>query len=248
MPKSVILNQHSLEGQTFGYSAADCGDLEATEYTLVTIVVDQSSSVFSFKDELEKMVQQVIESCQEDARAENLMVRLVSFSTQVSEIHGFKLLSECNKNDYIGCIHPNGMTALYDSAQNALLSSFDYAKSLSDNDFDVNAVNFIITDGGENSSSNIKKASDIANVIQNVRSEEALESIITILIGVGAENNQGVSNDLNEFNQDAKIDQYIETKDATAQTLAKLANFISKSISSQSGALSSGGASQLLQF
>ena len=38
---SSTLIQHSLTGQHYGYSAADLDDLGATEYTLVTIVVDE---------------------------------------------------------------------------------------------------------------------------------------------------------------------------------------------------------------
>tara|TARA_Y100000310_G_C20684539_1_gene818120 strand:+ start:999 stop:1754 length:756 start_codon:yes stop_codon:yes gene_type:complete len=245
---SDALVQHSLQQGTYGYAATDVNNLEATEYTLVTIVVDESSSVWNFKTDLEDMIKKIIESCKEDPRAENLMIRLVAFNTTVREIHGFKILSECNADDYNDSVNPSGMTALYDSTQNALLASFDYADNLVNNDFDVNAVNFVLTDGGENSSRNVTNASEIATLIQDIRSKEALESVLTILIGVGAKQDAGVSTDLKEFNDDGKMDQYIETEDATPQTLAKLANFISKSISSQSRALNSGGASQLLQF
>ena len=245
---SEVLVQHSLQQGTYNYAATDVNNLEATEYTLVTVVVDESSSVSGFKVDLEDMIKKIIESCKEDPRAENLMMRLVAFNDRVREIHGFKILSECDPSDYDNAVHPSGMTALYDSTQNALLATFDYADALVNNDFEVNAVNFILTDGGENSSNNVRNASEIATIIEDVRRKETLESVLNILIGVGAKSHQGVSDDLKEFNTDGKMDQYIETEDATPQTLAKLANFISKSISSQSRALNSGGASQLLKF
>jgi hypothetical protein len=49
---------------------------------------------------------------------------------------------------------------------------------------------------------------------------------------------------LENFKNEAGIDQYINIGKADANTLAKLADFISKSISSQSQSLNSGGPSQ----
>ena len=52
------LTEHVLTNQHYGYSATDLDDLGATEYTLVTIAVDESGSVGSFKNEIEKSIQE----------------------------------------------------------------------------------------------------------------------------------------------------------------------------------------------
>jgi hypothetical protein len=250
-PASDELVQHDLETGTYGYTATDVNKLEGTtEYTLVTVVVDRSFSVEDFKSELEKMIQEIVKSCKMDARAENLMLRIVQFGSDLEEIHGFKLLTQCNESDYNDSIIISGNTALYDSTMNSIQASYQYCQSLVENDFDINVVNFILTDGGENASHSVSQASEIEKQIKDIRQSEKLESIINILIGVGVGEygNTHISKLLQEFYQDAGLDQYIETKDVTPQELAKLGNFISKSISSQSRALGSGGPSQLLTF
>jgi hypothetical protein len=76
---------------------------------------------------------------------------------------------------------------------------------------------------------------------------ETLESLVSILIGVNV-TDQGVSAKLNDLHTQGGFSQYVELKDATAKTLAKLAKFVSKSISSQSTALGTGGPSKSLSF
>ena len=68
-----------------------------------------------------------------------------------------------------------------------------------------------------------------------------------VLIGVGIEDPH-VSGILQDFKDKAQLTQYIEAGAADAKTLAKIAGFISQSISSQSQALSSGGPSQPIAF
>jgi hypothetical protein len=53
---------------------------------------------------------------------------------------------------------------------------------------------------------------------------------------------------LENFRINAGLDEYISIGDATAGKLAKLAQFVSQSVSSQSQALGTGGASQPVSF
>ena len=75
-----------------------------------------------------------------------------------------------------------------------------------------------------------------------------MESILTILVGVGVGSYSEVQKALDEFKNEAGITQYVEIADANSSTLAKLAKFVSQSISAQSQALGTGGPSQALQF
>ena len=106
---------------------------------------------------------------------------------------------------------------------------------------------FIITDGDDNSSGSVS-ASDVGDALNQAMRDEALESIVSILIGVGVGSYHGIGDYLDTFKNDAGLSQYVEIKDAYDKSLAKLADFISKSVSSQSSALGSGGASQPLTF
>ncbi|MHA1469278.1 MAG: hypothetical protein ACTSSP_01810 [Candidatus Asgardarchaeia archaeon] len=247
MSNSTTLVEHSLTGDSFGYSAADLGDLGATEYTLVTIAVDKSSSVAEFETEMEKCIQEIIKACKYSPRSDYLLIRLVAFNRSMDEIHGFKQLVDCELSDYDGCLKVGGSTLLFETARNAISSTADYAKDLVENEFDVNAIVFILTDGMDNESGSID-ADSVGQALQQAMRDEKLESILSILIGVGVGKYAGVSDYLNEFKTDAALSQYVEIKDANDQTLAKLADFISKSVSSQSNSIGTGGPSQTLQF
>jgi len=241
------LIQHSLTGQSYGYSAADLDSLGATEYTLVTICVDESGSVSSYKNEIETCIKEVVKACKFSPRSDYLLIRIVAFNQDMREIHGFKQLIDCDPVDYDGVIHPQGTTALYLTTKNAIQATNDYGKQLSNNDFESNAIIFVITDGMDNASGSVD-ANNIKKTLAKIMTDEALESIISILIGVGVGGYSDVSDYLDDFKKTAELNQYIEVKEATNKTLAKLADFISKSVSSQSSAIGTGSASQPLQF
>lgn len=232
---------------TFAFSAVRPENLGATEYTLVTIVVDETSSVQQFAKDLLKTVISIVEACQKSPRAENLMVRVVSFNDKQTEIHGFKPLSQIDPGDYKP-FRPSGMTALYDATYASVGATLLYAKLLTDQDFEVNGAIYIVTDGMDNLSATTPAM--IADKIETAARDDEIESMITVLVGLrepGADNAQ-VSQYLQAFQQEAKLTQYVDVGDATPKQLAKLAQFVSQSISSQSQALGSGAASQPLAF
>ena len=124
---------------------------------------------------------------------------------------------------------------------------FSKSTKLSDNDFEANAIIFIITDGMDNASGNTN-ANDVGSALKDIMKDEALESVMSVLIGVGVEGSSDIANYLNDLKTDAGLNQYVEIKNANDKSLAKLADFISKSVSSQSNALGSGSMSQPLNF
>lgn len=239
------LENHAIKGSNYGFSATRVDDLGASEYTLVGITVDASSSVSSFEGEINKTVQEIVKACRLSPRADNLMMRLLAFSSDLSEIHGFKPLTECNVDDYANAIRPMGMTALYDASCNLVQSVTQYGKSLSESDFSVNGILFVITDGMDNRSTFTPQS--VAQALKDAVKSESLESIVTILIGVNIQD-PSVSTYLKSFEKEAGFSQYVELGNADSKTLAKLAEFVSKSISAQSQALGTGGPSQSLSF
>lgn len=239
------LDQVALPNSHYGYSATRLEDLGATEYTISTIVADISGSTAAFIADMEGAIIKIVQACKYSPRADNLLLRLVAFDHSLFELHGFKLLENCHQADYCGCLNPGGSTALYDVTQNAIASTISYAQKLASGDFSANAIVFVITDGMDNASrmppSLVK--STFAAAIQS----EALESIISVLIGVNVQDPQ-VSRYLKKFHREAGFTQYVEVDNADAKTLARLAEFVSQSISAQSQALGTGGASQPLVF
>lgn len=249
MSASEMLDQFALPTGTYGYSAISLDDerIGATEYTLVTIAVDVSGSVSSYKTEMEEAIKEIVDSCNKSPRKDNLMIRIVTFDDDMQELHGFKLLVDCKPSDYTDCLTIGGCTALFDAANNAIEATNDYAKKLGDNEFDANAIVVILTDGCDNRS-NVATPATIKKTLQASVQEEALESMLSILVGVGVSGYGGVAQALDDFKNEAGITQYVEIADANSSTLAKLAKFVSQSISAQSQALGTGGPSQALQF
>src|SRR6478672_10340980 len=78
------LNNHTMSGQPlptgqYGFSATRIDHLGASEYTLVTIVTDVSPSVGSLVKEMETALREIVTACKYSPRADNLMLRLVTF-------------------------------------------------------------------------------------------------------------------------------------------------------------------------
>jgi uncharacterized protein YegL len=238
MPRFADVDVKQIPGSSFEYSAIRPEKLGATEYTLVTIAVDKSSSVYNFKNELLDMLKEVIAACQKNPRSENMMVRLVLFNQNLKEVHGFIPLADINVNDYDD-IDPSGSTALFDTVYSSIGATNDYSKTLIDQDFEVNGAVYIITDGMDNES--IYTTIGIKQLIANSRKEEVIESLITVLIGIDT---ASCGQYLQNFKDEAELSHYIDMGDVSAGKLAKLGGWISKSISSQSQSLGSGGPSQ----
>lgn len=228
-------------GSGYQFSATKIKNLGASEYTLATIVEDASSSVQGFAAQLEQTIKTVFKACDKSPRKDNLMLRLTQFSTVLTELHGFKLLNTIVEKDYDNILNIGGCTACFDAVDEALQATGTYGKQLTSQEFLVNAIVVVVTDG-ENNSGNILDAAQIKKSLQAVRRSENLESILLILVGV-TNDDVNLNTYLQTVKDDGGFDQYVSIGVATPGKLAKLAAFISNSISSTSSALGSGKAS-----
>jgi uncharacterized protein YegL len=239
MPRfdNPTMDTHPLAGSNYAFSAARPTDLGASEYTLVAIAADSSSSVAGFAKDIESCVSEVVRSCASSPRSDNLLMRFTTFNHQVREVHGYAPLAACAPGDYRGSIRASGSTALCDAAYTAVESLCSYGARLEGHDFDVNGIVFVITDGEENASS--AKPGQVAKAIAAARKQAHLSSLTTVLVGVGV-GSSTLSQALHTFRRQAGFDHYVELDKADAATLASLANFVSKSIRVQSQSLATG--------
>jgi uncharacterized protein YegL len=246
MPK---LNDQTMENQPnvghFGFSAVRVDDLGASEYTLATIALDVSGSVYGFIGDIEKALKECVKALQYSPRADNLMLRVIKFESQCTEIHGFKLLENCQISDYDGCLQPGGATVLCDASVDAIEAIKNYAGQLDGKEIDVNGIVIVVTDGDDNGSSLGREAVGRAKL--SCVTDEKLESMLSILVGVNIQTNC-MKNYLDDFKDKGNFDQFVGLDNADAKTIAKLGQFISKSISSQSQSLGTGGPSQTINF
>jgi len=233
-------------GSGFSFSGVNVNKLGASEYTLVTYTIDHSGSVMRFLRQLEGCLKSSLEGCQKSPRVDNLLVRTVEFDDHVNEVHGFRPLADCHLDSYDGFLKAGGSTALYDATVNSVDAMTTYGKTLIENDYKANGLLVVLTDGGESGASTLTVKS-VQESFERSRMSESLESLLTILIGVNV-TEAAISTLLKQFKDDAGFDQYIEIDDASAKNFAKIAGFISKSVSSQSQAIGTGAKSQIITF
>lgn len=234
------LSSSSVQG--FAFSGVRIETLGASEYTLVTVVLDKTGSVSGFANELFEIKKRIVEACRKSPRADFILLRVIEFNSRIDEVHGFVPLPQVDASTYVV---PNctGMTALYDASFSAIGATNAYAKTLADQDYLTNALVVIVTDGDDNVNS--LSVSDVARELNQSIVGEHLESLKTILVAVNA---RDCEPKLRQFAIDVKIDEYVDIGDASSKKLARLADFVSQSISTTSQSLGTGGPSAAITF
>lgn len=230
---------------SFQFSGVSVDVLEANEYTLVNLVLDMSGSVSTYYDELVGMIRNVIETLRDPRApfAENILLRLVTFNGRVYEEHGFIPLTSINIDGYNSITSPGGTTALHSACMNAAEATKAYGLNLTNQDYEVNAINIVVTDGGDNDYNGKYSASDVKALTRDLIMGEAVESCRSILVGVNTKNGS-VKQELDKFRTEGGFDQYIDITDATPAAMSKLSGFVSTSVSMQAQANGSGTASK----
>lgn len=241
----MTLDRFVLKGSHYGFSACRISDLGATEYTLVTIAADASPSVEPFRAEIERCIAAIVRACRHSPRADNLLLRVTSFSERLKEVHGFKPLAECRASEYEDCLTKGGGTALRDGAANGAKALVDYGRQLRAANFSVNGLLFVITDGEDTSSRS--SVADVRAALGSVTQGETLESLTSVLVGVNVREPQMAAY-LAALQSDAGFGRYVELDSADADTLARLADFVGRSVCATSLALGTGRASATLSF
>lgn len=241
MPLFDDLTSKTLSGSHYGYSGTRIDRLGASEYTLVAIATDTSGSVGGFRSEITACIASTLAACRQAPRADNLMVRITQFGTRIDELQGFAPLHTVKTPS----LTIGGATALYDAAVNAVAAVTDYGRELVSNGLSANAIVFVITDGDDNASTLTPRS--VTDAVRRAVSDEHLESIMTVLVGVNVKQ-PGLASALMKLSASAGFDHYLELDRADAATLARLADFLSRSIAAQSQVLGSGGPSQVLTF
>ena len=225
-------------GSNYRFSATKLNKLGAAEYTLASMVIDTSGSVSAFLASLEQAVKTIFKAMDKSPRRDNLLLRLTQFNDFLRESHGFKLLNTIKESDYDNALQIGGMTALYDATDEAIQSTLTYGKQLTASNFLVNGIIVIVTDGQSNCGA-IRDAAQIKKTLLAARRTENLESILLILVGV-TQDDVTLNTYLQTAKDDGGFDQYVSIGNATPGRIAKLADFISQSISSTSTALANG--------
>lgn len=217
----------------FSGISPDSDSFGASKYALVTLTCDRSGSTWRYIKQITEALNLAVRSCKLSPMAENIRLRALDFNSTLHEIHGFIELS--NVPEYKD-LRSEDETALVDAVYSSISSGVAYAQKLRANEYSVNMLNIIITDGYENAS--VYDAKKLKDYIESVKDSEQAGSILTILIGV---NDQGsLQGELEKFKTEVGIDKYISLGQLDEKSLALLMEIISKSVSSSSQAIVNG--------
>lgn len=214
---------------TYRYgSNFDPNNLDTSRVVLCGLAIDCSPSIHSFESDLTRAIREFVDSSKQQNFAEELMLQLVTFSSDVRKETGFQPISAIDSS-LIEVRHRNGMTAGYDAAKETLESMLSYGKTLASHGTDVRYIFIILTDGEFNDGRDTN-GSSVATILDSIRKDEELYSKFTAFIyGVGdhqtfdaARKNMGIK------------DNGLLTFGASGSDFMNMIDCVSKSISQSS--------------
>jgi hypothetical protein len=241
---SKSLASFMVPGAKYGYTGMNVGDLTSTENTLCVGLFDESGSTRGFAREMELCVGNIIKAMRLNPRKDNMMYRHCHFGTNFREHHGYTPVVLLDPAQYDGCYQPGGQTHLYDSEDRVLAELMDYAQQQAAQKYLCNGMFWVLTDGCDYGSTLRPPA--VRDRLEKVAGCEALESVLTYLIGVNDE--ASIQKELEAHAKEVGFTGYIPMGKADEKSLAKLAKWVVAQSVSQSQALGSGGPSKSLTF
>ncbi len=139
-----------------GCGGVDIEEIDSEEVTLVTVIIDASSSMLDFaSDVLTQYKDQFLDPLRGAKNAESILVSVWVFSTggmdKVRLVHGYTPVPECQdltSADY----SPNGMTPLRDAVMKGVTGLVNYGQTLRDNGTRTKSIALVLSDGWENAS------------------------------------------------------------------------------------------------
>lgn len=163
-----------------GAAGKDLEDIEATDVTLVTVLLDSSSSIGSRK--LEQAVRDGYNllldtfACSKDR--DSILLALWTFDSRATVIHSYVPVPEAASLDQTN-YRAGGTTSLYDTWCDALAANIAYAQRLRDAGTPCRSVVIVITDGEDVSSKRL--ATHCAQISRDLlRSEQFLLAFVGV--------------------------------------------------------------------
>jgi hypothetical protein len=196
-------------------------DIESTDVTLVTVLIDASSSIAAagLEQAVREGEKELLSAFSGSKEKEKILVALWTFNDEVKVVHSYVPVDDATTLDdrnYRG----TGCTRLYDAWCDALASNVAYAQQLRDGGTPVKSVIVVITDGDDTGSQRKPRHC-------RALSEDLLKSeqFVLAFVGVGSESS---------FRKIAKSmgvpDGCVEVqKQATPATLRQVFQMVSRS-------------------
>ncbi len=158
-------------------------EIDATDVTLVTLVIDNSGSIqFGGLDEAVREGQNaLLDTLSQSKQNDSILLAQWKLGVEAELVHSYLPLDEAVRLDTRN-YHPNDGTALYDVWMSALASNVAYAQTLAATGTLVNAIALIITDGRDEHSRQ-HLARDCAELAKDLLASETFH---LAFVGVGS--------------------------------------------------------------
>lgn len=179
---SQLLSGHLGAVVIAGAAGKDAEDITASDVTLVTLLVDASSSIYEGK--LEDAVREgqhlLVDALSATRERDAILMAMWTFNDELRVLHSYVSLDDVVRLDaknYRGA----GCTRLYDTWCDALAANVAYAQQLRDSGTPTKSVVVVVTDGQDVGSK--RRAADCARLSKDLL---ASEMFTLAFVGVGS--------------------------------------------------------------
>lgn len=215
-------NQFNTGGYNIGNF--DISSIQEEEVILMVLDMDVSPSVQPFERDLNDAFRSFIEEMQKSHVAPKIMIKAMEFNENVVEKSGFMPISQVDVRNFVFKAKGSS-TALFASAHKAVESAIEYKLQLESQGINVKTLVFVITDGMDNASGNIR-ASSVATMLDDLAKKESnVFSFETVLFGIGTSHQDF------ENAQKAMHFKHLAVVGQSAAEIRKMIGFISASVS-----------------
>ena len=179
MDNDDILNLDTVTD--FGAIGVGLDDLESEDVTLVTYVIDASSSMDAHAPDVIGAFNGEIAAMMGAKTADQLLVSVTTFQDAPTLLFGYQKLADVPRLD-AQTYRPGGCTALFDATHGALSRLLAYRAMLSDNGVRSRGVVVVLTDGADNASK--RRADEVKGLASAARADEG---VVLAYVGFGAD-------------------------------------------------------------
>ncbi len=168
--QSVDLLIQNLDGQAgLGCVGAQIDDLNTDDVTLVSVIIDQSSSMGSVQADVIDAFNQMVRALADSKAADSILMSAWLFSNDAKLLFGYtpiESVKDLTKKTY----KPSGATAMYDAVMDGMTGIVGYGQELRNGGIRTRSIVVVITDGGDNMSTTT--ASAVKTVSQDLIRQE----------------------------------------------------------------------------
>lgn len=146
-------------------------DIESEDVTLVSFVIDMSSSMSGVAGDVINAFNTEVQALKRAKTASAILVSTTTFSDQPNLLHGYVKLEQTPALDSQS-YRPNGCTALFDAVLGVFGRLTSYRQTLRDNGVRSRGIVIVLSDGDDNASGH--KAHDVKQASEKLMREEAI--------------------------------------------------------------------------